>query len=1753
MPHRRPLRGLLQEPVQQGWRGVEQGDTGGWPEGTHGGGGCLGALPSQRSSAHSPPASGVQDDETTARLNAGIAAYLRLLSAHFVLPAAARTLEFLIRRYKCASSLLDYSPIICAWCRDSPLTALLLPRRVHVYNVEAAVLCALPFHTTAQFVRWLQVLQLEGTRWAFLSGVKTSGAAPTRDALTLAVSRNEALLSVLCDAALASATTSAKGISGVGASFYALLCSEAMGCMAQVPASVMPPVLAYVNAGFGSGTSAEHRAGALLLASQLAGRAQLSAAVVEALLEGIAKVAQPPLEAHALRAMLQVMRTHAVAALPRRAVTFLVKTPALSAVVGQLSRTMEANALVGPLLAGVVAQLGQHHTYVNALCALLTDVPAQPHAAAVTRQLLRAASPGGQEEVSADMRPRIVTALRTLQRCYPAEVNAVLDSELQAARGADAEGAVTAVISDAFGRTTAQPLASDAGVTLASGLAHTNPRLREAAVKQLGKLVATDASAGAHLGDVLVRRAADEDASVAAAALSLPGLIDLCANDTALHASLTATLASCSGALRAGRGSHAHEKAASKALAVLVQLSERTPAFRDAAARAIADALVDDAGVQALAKAARQASRKVTHAAFGEAGEAAGSADDVLAQQHAALRALGERLAGTDGAVAWATSDWSLLTPQGTHTVLLAFVAALTTAAQEARPRLALAAWQALLHLPPVTTTEETPAWASGLPPATHLASKDTAASVAAVQQQLWPLVALHIPTSPADPALNDLGNLGRVFARLCRQSSPRAMAVLIDRAATVFGSSDNFLALLAASDPAHVDSPVQLAAVAQLASPSADVLPLVMVALLHPRRNVREAACAALTAAGDTQPRRGQARRGKQGGGGELQLKAWVQSHQDTLCTGGASLQLLRGALREDALAAVTPLVLTCLASLQSPYAMTQLALMLNGTDAGVAAAFASVWPHVAGRSGTAEDVALARVLVDGIAAAAVTDGAARELLISALESSSLRPGLHAAVLDSVSEGLYAACTATEQRRILLAAISLSRRSSEPACSAAARSVVTRVSFDGGAVAELLVSLFTPDAAEQPTPAKRARRVATATSASQEGRAVAKLDGKAMDTVEAVLDVLQWRTVEHAEELLDPLFRVLAALLDAPREAAPEPAAQLDAAGEDPEDAVTPLSAARGYHLTLALTTTEAVVRGTSDCRIDVPLIVRAVQLAPDVNVRRAALQLLAVAAVAAPHQVIADALRVVQSLTSVASASLDDAQAARALHDAFVAIAPCCVQANSDNGELLMRQVVDALPAVPQHRRVPLLSALLQALPAPHALVATLRMVLSSEAEAHSLAAVLCSLRPQVECLRAWQAMLVGPDERPAQALITVADFIAGELKTPRFQSWFKEHVNENDAQPAYADLIAAVLTTLERVKEPKGGALERQSLDGVLAALKALSAEPMEYVLALAQSFVHADRRVQRRALLMASRCMHVGGAEAVTVTAQEAAQAAALHTHLLPLVRGDGQAHPASQRGALEVLVALNSRYGSHELFAEASLAILRAAVQSAAQKSRLSVRAAALSCVASSLAALSTKAVPVLPQVIPTVLDVLEATDVNAPDGVKASAAALAVLAELVLKLESFLSPVLARTQRLLLSASLCSPLTPPELRQAAGDVRAHIAARVPVRLLLEPLLGSWDAAISVGREACVAMLLQLKQLAERLDSAQTAAYSEAAFGALRVSRVCCCPRVVALTPSCTQQPLCCSAWTSAGPGRRHCRATATSMLSRRRP
>ena len=55
--------------------------------------------------------------------------------------------------------------------------------RIHQHNVEAVMLCILPYHSTGQFVRVLQILHIQNTVWAFMQPAQKSGAPVPRSSL----------------------------------------------------------------------------------------------------------------------------------------------------------------------------------------------------------------------------------------------------------------------------------------------------------------------------------------------------------------------------------------------------------------------------------------------------------------------------------------------------------------------------------------------------------------------------------------------------------------------------------------------------------------------------------------------------------------------------------------------------------------------------------------------------------------------------------------------------------------------------------------------------------------------------------------------------------------------------------------------------------------------------------------------------------------------------------------------------------------------------------------------------------------------------------------------------------------------------------------------------------------------------------------------------------------------------------------------------------------------------------------------------------------------------------------------------------------------------------------------------------------------------------------------------------------------------------------------------------------------------------
>jgi U3 small nucleolar RNA-associated protein 10 len=120
----------------------------------------------------------LEDAKESAATSARIGGYLKLLSGYFTEKAASKTLEYLIRRFK-----------------------------IHVYDVDAFIACAMPWHSTPEFVKACQVCQLENSKhFKWLAGVKETGAAPPRDALAVRCSKDKAFFTFCAESAAEMAT-----------------------------------------------------------------------------------------------------------------------------------------------------------------------------------------------------------------------------------------------------------------------------------------------------------------------------------------------------------------------------------------------------------------------------------------------------------------------------------------------------------------------------------------------------------------------------------------------------------------------------------------------------------------------------------------------------------------------------------------------------------------------------------------------------------------------------------------------------------------------------------------------------------------------------------------------------------------------------------------------------------------------------------------------------------------------------------------------------------------------------------------------------------------------------------------------------------------------------------------------------------------------------------------------------------------------------------------------------------------------------------------------------------------------------------------------------------------------------------------------------------------------------------------------------------------------------------------------------------
>ncbi|KAK9913977.1 hypothetical protein M0R45_037776 [Rubus argutus] len=200
--------------------------------------------------------------EENKRIDASISKYLRLLSGLFELPSSLKTLEFLVRRYK-----------------------------IHLYNFEELILCALPYHETHAFVKIVQLINLGNSKWKFLEGVKVSGAPPPRNVIVQQCVRDMGVLEILFD--YASPSKKYRPSKPV-IRFCTAVVVEVLGSVASVESVVVKRICSLIHSVLEVGTDghSENKAGAMMIVGMLASKVTISPGLVKGLILLIAKVAE---------------------------------------------------------------------------------------------------------------------------------------------------------------------------------------------------------------------------------------------------------------------------------------------------------------------------------------------------------------------------------------------------------------------------------------------------------------------------------------------------------------------------------------------------------------------------------------------------------------------------------------------------------------------------------------------------------------------------------------------------------------------------------------------------------------------------------------------------------------------------------------------------------------------------------------------------------------------------------------------------------------------------------------------------------------------------------------------------------------------------------------------------------------------------------------------------------------------------------------------------------------------------------------------------------------------------------------------------------------------------------------------------------------------------------------------------------------------------------------------------------------------
>ncbi|GMF30012.1 unnamed protein product [Phytophthora lilii] len=431
-------------------------------------------------------------------LDAALQKVLDALSAYFLLGAAHKVLEFLVRRYE-----------------------------VHRCNVDAVMAAIVAYHESAWFVRMVRILHIRHTRWEFLLAVKNQGTPLLRAALVQRAADDASVVEFLFAAATRIGAANPKLTS-----LYTLVVLQLLE-KGKVSEKMLRWLVPQLLAALKTQSFPELQSSAYMLVTKLASKATLTDKVVDALAKALVKHAQPGAQMNALLCVIFLAQTQPSFRLSSSAGKHLVHMENAADFLRDATANYESAKFVQLLTIFLTQHMkSTDDDYFRLLNTLIKSVSVVDN---YTEELVEKMVAQAQEQAFAMDNARVQAlsqALVALSKKNATKVDAVVSGMLsKQTKKSKQDKKLNAFLTKTFENVANSahfvPSNTDANTSLALALDHSTEHIRYQALVSLAKM--NDASTEADnkdkdkvltSGDVLLRRLLDDSQRIASFMIS---------------------------------------------------------------------------------------------------------------------------------------------------------------------------------------------------------------------------------------------------------------------------------------------------------------------------------------------------------------------------------------------------------------------------------------------------------------------------------------------------------------------------------------------------------------------------------------------------------------------------------------------------------------------------------------------------------------------------------------------------------------------------------------------------------------------------------------------------------------------------------------------------------------------------------------------------------------------------------------------------------------------------------------------------------------------------------------------------------------------------------------------------------------------------------------------------------------------------------------------------------------------------------